>query len=452
MPWLAGTLVLAVVALATWSLTRGQAPAGGSAPQRPPAASSLASPPATTPASATPKLAPPSDSVDSTPEATPSDKDQAARDSAAVNPLQEQILLSAHRGADWLYRMNGVDGRFLVGQLPAVNAEMEGDHFLRQAGAALALARAARMTRDQNYADRATHSILVLLGETVVDAKDKTLRYTALPSAVVNRVAAAGLLAQAIHELPDPKSDLLDAAEQLCNYIRKQQRADGSICLSDSVEESNKAEEGDDGSPYPGVALAGLMRSHQRRPAAWKIDVVRKALTYYGPILKAHKDPVVLPAQAAAYAEAFLLTKEVAFADCVFAVNDEICEWQYDRLDPRHPDWWGGFMNWQDGKPVATAPTVGGAVLAEALVEAYRVARQADDAKHSHRYRTALELHFQFLTRLQYTQANTRHFADWYRPKVLGGFHVSAVDGNLNLDDTRHVVAAMTQYALTFTK
>jgi hypothetical protein len=455
MAWLAGFLVLAVVAITTWSLTRGQAPAGASTPPRTPASANPETPPTPKAPTANPKLSGPADAatIDTSPDAaTAADKSATPLDPAAVNTLQDQIQVTAHRGADWLYRMNGVDGRFAAGQLPALNAEMDGDHFLRQAGAALALARAARMTGDQNYADRATHSILVLFGETVVDPKDKTVRFTALPSAVVNRVAAAGLLAQAVHELPAPKSDLLDSAEQLCNYVRKQQRADGSLCLSDSVEESKKAEEGDDASPYPGFALAGLMRSQQRRPAAWKTDVVRKALGYYAPILKTRKDPAVVSAHVAAYSDAFLLTKEKPFADCVYALNDWICEMQYDRLDPRHPDWWGGFMSWQDGKSVATAPTVEGAVLAEALVEGCRVARHAEDSNRLDHYRTALELHLQFLARLQYTQANTRHFTDWYRPKVVGGFHVSAVDGNLRLDDARHAVGAMTQYVLAVAK
>ena len=453
MAWLAGFLVLAIVGITTWSLTRGQGPAVGAKTLRPSASANpdtQANPKAP---AATPKLSGPSDAANlDSPGVPAADKPGTPRDPAVPNVLQDQIRLTAHRGADWLYRMNGVDGRFAPGQLPALNAQMDGDHLLRQAGAALARARASRMTGDQNYADRATHAIHVLLGETMVDPKDKTLRYTVLPSAVINRVAEAGLLAQAINELPAPKSDLLDSAEQLCNYLRNQQRGDGSICLSDSVEDSKKAEEGDDVSPYPGVALAGLMRSQQRRPVAWKTDVVRKALAYYGPILKTRKDAAAAAYHVSAYSDAYLLTKEQPFADCVFLVGDWICEMQYERLDPRHPDWWGGFMSWQDGKSVATAPTVEGAVLAEALADACRVARQASDSNRLDRYRTALELHLQFLARLQYTQANTRHYAESYRPKVVGGFHVSAVNGDLRLDDSRHAVSAMTQYALTVAK
>jgi hypothetical protein len=445
MPWLAGVLVLGIIALATWSLTRGQAPSGSPAPARPPGNTKA-------PATAEP---PPPSIADVAPETSAKQPavEKTGEDRATLSPLQQQIQLSAHRGADWLFRMNGADGRFAPGQLPALNAEMEGDHFLRQGGAAVALARAARFIGDERYADRATQAILVLMGETVVDARDKTLRYTGLPSSMLSRVAAAGLLILAVQELPAPKKDLLDQAEQLCNFLRKQQRADGSICLSDGTEEAKTADE--DNSAIPGLALYGVLRSQQRRPAGWKTDLARKSLAYYGPLWKEHKDPAAAAWQTAALSEAYLLTKEKAFAECAFAISDWLCGLQYarlDQLDPRHADWWGGFMEWQNGKVLTSAPTVEGAVCAEALAEACRVAKQAGDTERFRRYRESLELSLQFFTRLQYTQANTNHFADWYRPKVLGGFHASAVDGNLRLDYTQHVVCAMVQYSTCVAK
>jgi hypothetical protein len=445
MPWLAGVLVVGIIALATWSLTRGQAPTGSPAPIRPPVAPK-------TPAAAE---APAPSATDAAPEPTTTQPtaEKASENPATPSPLQQQIQLSAHRGADWLFRMNGADGRFSPGQLPALNIEMEGDHLLRQASAAVALARAARFTGDERYADRATQAILVLLGETVVDARDKTVRYTGLPSAMLNRVGAAGLLVLAVQELPSPKKDLLDQAEQLCNFVRRQQRADGSVCLTDAPDEARSADE--DGSPFPAIAVYGLLRSQQRRPAGWKTDVARKALAYYCPLWKEHKNVAAVGWQSAALAEAYLLTKEEAFAKCAFALNDWLCGLQYarlDQLDPRHADWWGGFTESQNGKVTTSAPTVEGAICAEALAEACRVAKQAGDLQRQKRYREALELSLQFLARLQYTQANTNHFADWYRPRVLGGFHASAVDGDLRLEYTQHVVCAMVQYATCVAK
>src|SRR5579884_772765 len=139
-----------------------------------------------------------------------------------LTPLQKQMALCGTRGADWLSRMNGLNGRFLPGWEPSLAVALEGDHYLRQAGAAFALARAARLTGEQRYAVRAAQAVLSLLDETVTDPKDAQVRHTFLPSAAANRLGAAALLVLAINELPAPGKDLLDCSEQLCAFIRGQ--------------------------------------------------------------------------------------------------------------------------------------------------------------------------------------------------------------------------------------
>jgi hypothetical protein len=127
-------------------------------------------------------------------------------------------------------------------------------------------------------------------------------------------------------------------------------------------------------------------------------------------------------------------------------MNDWLCGLQYIQLDPRNPIWSGGFMDWVDGRPAVVEPHVSSAAYAESLAEACRVARQAGDPPRYQRYREALERCLQFVTTLQYTDANTQHFADWYRPVLLGGFHASHQDGNLRIDYTQHAVCALVQY------
>jgi hypothetical protein len=91
-------------------------------------------------------------------------------------------------------------------------------------------------------------------------------------------------------------------------------------------------------------------------------------------------------------------------------------------------------------------PQVSSAACAEGLAEACRVARQQGDLARYRRYRESLERCLQFVATLQYTDANTQHFADWYRPALVGGFHASHQDGNLRLDYTQHAVCALVQY------
>jgi hypothetical protein len=421
---LLGLLALAAAAGSlTLSLIRGQQPSDPPAPAaKPPAAKEPAAPEK----SPAPDREAPAAAV--------------VRDPARLSPLQKQFLLSAQSGADWLYRMNGVKGRFLYGYLPALKAEMEGDHYLRQAGAAFALARAARFTGEERYAARATQAILALLDDTTTDPKDPSVRYTALPASAINRLGAAGLLVLAVNELPRPEADLLDRSEQLCNYIRRQARPDGSLDPGDAADADEAV------NSYPGVALYALMRSQRHRPAPWKEPLVRKALAHYRAWWRGHKSLAFVPWQTAAYAEAFLQSRAREYADFVGEMNDWVCTLQYGQIDPRHMLWYGGFMGYADGRPVESPPTVGCAAYAEGLAEACRVARETGDVTRHHRYTEALEKCLQFLATLQYTEASTQHFADWYRERLVGAFHASHQDGNLRIDYTQHAVSALVQY------
>jgi hypothetical protein len=148
----------------------------------------------------------------------------------------------------------------------------------------------------------------------------------------------------------------------------------------------------------------------------------------------------------AAYAEAYILTKDLAFADAINEMNDWLCGLQYLQLDREHPFWFGGFMGWADGRAVAVQPGAESGCCAESLAQACRVARHAGDLQRYQRYREAVENGLRFLTTLQYTAANTQHFVEEYRLQLLGGFHASSQDGTLRIDYTQHAVSAMVQY------
>ncbi|HYT91966.1 MAG TPA: hypothetical protein VEL76_24845 [Gemmataceae bacterium] len=369
------------------------------------------------------------------------------RDPGRLPPLQRQMFFGARRGADWLQRCNRPDGRFGYVSTPALRVRTENDHYLRQVGAALTLARSARYFGDERAAALATQAVLTLLVATAPDdAKNPQYRHTSVPSTAVNRLAAAGLLVRAVHELPTPANDLLDQADQLCNYLRRQQRADGSLTSGDVAGGSPSSDDSEISDFLAAEALHGLIFSHQRRPAPWKIDVLRKAIAYYHPRWRARKTLAVVPGLTAAWTEAYLLTREQTFADAIFEMNDWLCTLQYQRPDPQRPLWLGGFMGWADGKSVPQPPESGSACYAESLAAACRVTRHLGDALRHGRYREALERCLQFLTTLQFTEANTQHFAEWYRAEVVGGFYVSQQDGNLRLDSTCHAVCALLDY------
>ncbi|MFO0876231.1 MAG: hypothetical protein U0840_02570 [Gemmataceae bacterium] len=410
------SLVAGCVTL-TFSLLQGQerTPEPGSAP---------AAAPAPQPTAPTAPLAPP-------------------RDLSQLSKLQQQMLFTAQRGADWLFRMHGVKGRFLPGYNPALKQPLEGDNFLHQAGAAAALAQAARFIGEERYAARATQALLALLEDTATDPTDSLSRYTTLPPVVVNRVGAAGQLVLAIHDLPAPQKDLADRAEELTRYIARSAQADGSLRYQFG-DGFAKPDEGMN--VYPGLGLAALARSHRARPAPWKLDLVRKALPVYRAWWKQQRSTDFVPRQSEAFAEAYLACRDRTLADFVFEMNDWVCSLQYTQIDPRRMYWYGGFMSWRDNRPIESEPLVHGAALAEGLVQAARIAREVGDVERFTRYSEATERCLQFLATLQYTEAGTQHFVAWYRPQLVGGFHASTQDGNLRLDYNQRAVAVLLGY------
>ena len=368
-----------------------------------------------------------------------------ARDLSKFTNQQRHFYMSAQRGTEWLQRANKPDGRFINGLLPALRLPLEGDSYVRQAGAAFALARASKFFGEDRAAAIAKQALLTLLLETSVDPKEPHVRNA--PVHQLNPLAAAGLLVAAIHELPAPANDLLDQAEQLTNLLRKQILPDGSLNVAEvGVESKPGTLNAEAIQHYPGPALYGIIVSQRLRPAAWKLEALRKARVYYQQYWKHNKNVPMAAWHSAAYTEAYLHTKEPGFAEAVFEINDWLCGLQYQQVDPRRVAWMGGFQPWVEGKAVPLAPDIGSAGAVLSLAEACRLARAVGDVQRHQRYRQALESGLQFLTTLQYSEANTQHFADWYRPALVGAFHASAQDGNLRLDYSQNALAALVRY------
>jgi hypothetical protein len=365
-----------------------------------------------------------------------------AQDFTRMTPLQRAAFGGAKSGVSWLMRVNKADGRFVPGFEPALRVPLENDSYLHQAGAAWALAQGAAYFKDERAAVLAKQALLTLLVETTTDPKTHA-RCTVAPDALLNRLASGGMLALAVFAVPTPAADLTQQAEQLVHYLRLQQQADGSFTLPGNDPqvraESNRH--------AAGWALHAIARSHTVRPEAWKLDAVRKGAAHYHAWWRQHKNLPMIPAHTAAYAEAFTASKDKALADAVFEMNDWLCELQYVSRDPRQPSWPGGFQTWSDGKAIASAPDIRSADAARSLAHACRVARLHGDASRAARYQTALDNAVQFLGTLQYTEANTQHFAEWYRQNLLlGGFFVSHQNGTLRLDGTAQAVAALVPY------
>ncbi len=367
------------------------------------------------------------------------------RNLEALSPPNRQMVMTTLMGMEWLHRYNQPNGLFLHGYVPALNQTMEGDHFLHQARAAFALARSAKFTGDERFSARAQQSVLTLLTMTSIDPATG-VRRPAQPSLVCSRLQAAGLLAMTIFELPDAAADLTTKGEEIVAFIRQMQAADGSLTYIDAPGELIDP---DGINQHPGPALYALAMSHRQRPTAQKADTLRKAATYYRKWFREHADPEFIPWMTAACVEAYAGSREGVYAEFAMEMNDWLCGMQYaDAPDPRRLHWRGGFKSFSKGKIESTAPEIETAMYAQSLADSCRLIRmmQTPDLQRYDRYRTALLRSLQFVGSLQYTESNTLHFSDPYRPKLVGGFHPNHADGNLRIDQSAMAVSAFVQF------
>jgi hypothetical protein len=373
------------------------------------------------------------------------------RNLSKLPELTRQIVIATSTGMRWLSRYNQENGLFLHGYLPALNRPMEGDHLLHQAMAAFTLARAARFSGDEQYAAQANQAVLALLCSSAPDPMIPGTRRPAQPSLLCNRLAAAGFMVMAIHELPDPATDLLDKAEELLAFIRLQQGPDGSLSYVDAGDDPATAEP-DGINRYPGPALFAIALSQRARPAAWKLVAIRKAAGFYRNWFHDHPQPDLVPWMTAACTEAYLATKDKFYAEFALEMNDWLMRLQYaESPDPRRPFWRGGFKAPLLGRAEAPPPGIEAALYAQSLADACRLIGQmsSPDLTRYEQYRTALWRALEFLTTLQFTEANTQHFAPGYRNLLLGGFHPTHNDGNLRVDQSAAAVSAFIQFLVS---
>lgn len=367
----------------------------------------------------------------------------------------KSVQMSSYRAAKWLHSMQRPDGLFVYGWIPSLNRPLPEDNYLRQAGAAAAMGRAANFSRDPELAMASSQAVFVLLSSfTEKDEKNPQIRKPTLSPADANPVGFSALLLLAISEQPNPNESLLEQGEQLARFIQSRQRANGSIDVSNSL-----LEEGEDSteaiSYYPGEALYALMRSYPNKPEAWKLEVVKKAFDFYVQRWREKPMPAFVPWQSSAYTEAFLLTGDRRYAEFVFMMNDWMLQLQY--IEPQRTQanmltgkaatgWLGGFGAYEYGHVVAATPGITTACYAEGLVDACRVAKVAGDQERLRLYRNAVDAAFMFLISNQYASSRMPHFDAWYSAKLSGAFHASVVDGTVRIDYAQHAINAMVQY------
>ena len=217
--------------------------------------------------------------------------------------------------------------------------------------------------------------------------------------------------------------------------------ADGSVAVSGMRVEGGPVIE------YAGLALQALVAGNRARPDPGKVEAVAKGLAFYRAAFGKAPDAAGAAALAPAFAELHLQTRNPDAAAAVYELADWLCGAQYPVASPRNPSWAGGFRGTDRDLPADAEPGFTAGSCLAGLGWAYLVTARNADVARAERYRQAAQDAAQFVTSLQYSEPNTRHFENTFRANVLiGGFHLSPSDGDLRVDATGRCVSGLLRY------
>lgn len=389
----------------------------------------------------------------------------APRGSGPQDPFGASVHLAAMCGSSWLVRNQRPSGRYLYRLFTAVNRLDDQDNYLRQAGCAYAVARAARHSGDPRYTVSAKRAIRALLRLTRWDRRKR--RLSSIPQTLVgpkgriasghvlgapNRFGGSALLLLAIGELEDP-SEFAKEMVGLSRFLEGRQDAEGWFQVSDVRKSASRQ------SLFPGEALLALIRAYKHTKRDESLQAVMRALPWYRQYWRdpANRCTEYFAWQCSAFAEAYLITQDRTCVEYVCGLADWMLTLQY-RPGKVPADWVGGFARYGrarvfagklvPGQIITRVPRNNTGSYAEGLADACRLAKAASDAARFRLYKQALVAAMKFLMGLQYTGTNSRHFAARYMPLIYGAVRESLFDGDVRCDYTQHATCAWLQYLM----
>ena len=191
----------------------------------------------------------------------------------AAFPQQTQNAVRAVLlGANWMTRMNQPQGRFLFGYNPALREPMLGDHDLKQARGALALAQAAKFSGDEKQAAVASQAILTLLAATKIDPADPNCRVPVHSSLCAT---ASGSRRSSRWRSTNSRRRR-EARRRGRAALRVPPQAVPHRRLGPLHRRPDRRPpkiDPDGVNEYPGLALHAIIVGNRVRPAAWKTEV-----------------------------------------------------------------------------------------------------------------------------------------------------------------------------------
>jgi AMMECR1 domain-containing protein len=355
-----------------------------------------------------------------------------------------ELRARARLAADRLVAVQSAEGYYLYTFHPFNGREKPGPgNFVRQAGCAYAMARAADSAespeRRRLLASSACRVIDVLLSRVVTEAG--TVFIADLPKAgqpVWGKLGTIALTLAAIQS-PSLTSRYQTERPRLVEAILAFQRPDGSFrCRTDSTSVS------DDGTSqdyFPGEALLSLA-VEVRAGSVQAERAMAAALPWYRARFRAQPTTAFILWQLDAWRThaTWLIDLERpaapdtrACCEFIYEMADWLLQFQVGR-SASHPDLIGGFA--RPGR----SPGNSSAAYTEAIIRAFGIAERLEDRSRADRYRQASLGGLDFVRRLQVMPDTGVLFGDPAR--AVGGTTASLSDMTIRCDYDQHALTA----------
>ena len=184
---------------------------------------------------------------------------------------------------------------------------------------------------------------------------------------------------------------------------------------------------------YPGEALTALMLLYKSTKNSRYLAVAERVFDYYQNLYsRSSKKASMTPWMSKAYSAVFFATGNRKYADFVFKMNDNLLKSQRG-TDQKYVDKIGSFFS--SGSACSTA------VMAESVLEAYRLAKALNDGKRQKAYRRSILMADRFILHCQYNDNNMFFVKN---PKsALGGVRNSIYESKIRIDANQHAGCAL---------
>lgn len=338
---------------------------------------------------------------------------------------------------EWLFRQVQADGRLTYQYFPSRGTEASSNNLIRQFMATLAMVRYAQHTGRPDQQVLATHNLTYNLAQFYDTEGD--LGFVAYNGKV--KLGAIALAALAILEHADltavsvNNSPFASHFAGFCRTIDHLWQPDGSFRTFLQPSDRN-----DNQNFYPGEALLFWAALYTRTQDPQLLERCRQSVDYYRTWHQQQRNPAFVPWHTQAYALLYQATGDRTWLDLIFAMNDWLLamqQWEslsYDDLRGRfyHPDY-------ADYGPPHASST---GVYLEGLVDAYRLAVQADDHDRAQRYQSVIWRGLRSVRQLQFCEAAEMYYVSQRSP-VYGAVRTTVYNNVIRVDNVQHCLMAL---------